>query len=34
MSEKLDEQIRLLLTGQNLNDDTYIAHTVQYEEDG
>nr|KAF7438721.1 hypothetical protein H0235_001112 [Vespula pensylvanica] len=34
MSEKLDEQIRLLLMGQNLNDDTYIAHTVQHEEDG
>lgn len=32
MSEKLDEQIRLLLAGQNLN-DTYIAHTIQHEED-
>lgn len=34
MSEKIDEQIRLLLTGENLNDDTYIANAIQYETDG
>ncbi|XP_015175507.1 PREDICTED: 8-oxo-dGDP phosphatase NUDT18 isoform X2 [Polistes dominula] len=34
MSEKLEEHIRLLLAGQNLNEDTYIAHSVQHEADG
>ncbi|KAK2584853.1 hypothetical protein KPH14_006291 [Odynerus spinipes] len=34
MSEKVEEQIRLLLAGLNLNDDTYIAHAIQHETGG